>query len=132
MARKFHRDGSSPAPHQVFVFGSNLSGIHGAGAARAAHQHYDAEWGVAEGMTGRSYAIPTVTKNIAGPLSLEVIAGHVRTFIAFATAHPDTEFFVTRIGCGLAGHKDSDIAPLFASAPANCSLPDTWAQYTQG
>ena len=131
-ARKFHRDGSAPELTQLFVFGSNLSGIHGAGAARAAYDHYGAEWGVAEGLTGESYAIPTVAARIAGPISLADISDSVNRFIEFAKATPAAEFFVTRIGCGLAGHRDQDIAPMFAGAPSNCSLPDTWAQYIKG
>jgi len=131
-ARKFHRDGSAPALNQLFVFGSNLSGIHGAGAARAAYDSYGAEWGVAEGLMGNSYAIPTVRARIAGPLSLPEINEAVSRFIDFAKAAPSVEFLVTRIGCGLAGHRDQDIAPMFSGAPINCSLPDTWAQYIKG
>lgn len=130
--RKFHADGTPPKPGQVFVFGSNLSGIHGAGAARAAHQFYGATWGVASGLMGQSYAIPTVKARIAGALSLEQIAEHVAIFLAFAEANPQTEFLVTRVGCGLAGHRDADIAPMFSGAPFNCSLPDTWAKHIQG
>lgn len=131
-AHTFHPDGSAPPDGAVFVFGSNLSGYHGGGAARAAHKLYGAEWGVAEGRTGRCYALPTVQHGIAGPLSLAEIAAAIERFIAHAAAHPDTKFFVTRVGCGLAGHRDADIAPMFAAAPINCSLPDTWAQFTQG
>lgn len=131
-ARKFHADGTSPSIDQVFVFGSNLSGFHGGGAARAAHQLYGAEWGVAEGLTGNTYAIPTVKEHIAGPLTVEQISEAVSRFIDFAKANPDRHFFVTRIGCGLAGHCDQDIAPMFSAAPINCSLPDTWAQYIKG
>lgn len=129
---RFHPDGSSPKSRQVFVFGSNLSGIHGGGAARAAHREYGAVWGVAEGLTGHSYAIPTVQEGIAGPLTLEEIDQAARRFLDFATAHPEIQFFVTRIGCGLAGHKDADVAPMFASAPNNCSLPDTWKHVCGG
>lgn len=128
MSRAYHADGSKPTPGQVFVFGSNLSGYHGGGAARAAHEHYGAEWGVAEGMTGQSYALPTVKENIAGPLSLDAIRLGVSKFLAHASANPETEFLVTRVGCVLAGHKDADIAPMFSSAPDNCSLPDTWRE----
>ena len=131
MSRRTHADGSKPRPDQVFVFGSNLSGIHGGGAARAAHQLYGAEWGFAEGRTGRCYAIPTVQERIAGPLALDAISTSVARFIEHAAANPETLFFVTRIGCGLAGHKDADVAPMFAAAPANCSLPDTWAEFTE-
>lgn len=129
---RYHLDGVAPAPHQVFVFGSNLSGIHGGGAARAAHDHYGAMWGVAEGLTGDSYALPTVQKNIAGPLTLDEIEGYVRNFLSFAHANPTVEFFVTRVGCGLAGHKDQDIAPMFADAPDNCVLPEPWREILEG
>jgi|JI10StandDraft_1071094.scaffolds.fasta_scaffold714894_2 hypothetical protein len=123
---RYHIDGTAADDGQVFVFGSNLSGIHGAGAARAARTQYGAQWGVAEGPTGEAYAIPTVQAQIAGPLSLDEIRAAVDRFIAYATAHPESQFFVTRIGCGLAGHRDRDVAPMFATAPENCSLPDTW------
>lgn len=132
MSRKYHADGCAPLPGQIFVFGSNLSGIHGGGAARAAHQFYGAAWGVASGLMGQSYGIPTVQAHIAGPLSLEQIAKHVAAFLAFAEVNPQAEFLVTRIGCGLAGHQDQDIAPMFADAPLNCSLPKTWAPHIQG
>lgn len=127
--RHFHRDGTSPPTDHVFVFGSNLSGIHGAGAARAAHQHYGAQWGIARGRTGQSYALPTVRERIAGPLSLEAIQREVEIFLHHAATHPEDRFFVTRVGCVLAGHSDNDIAPMFRDAPMNCSLPDTWANY---
>lgn len=126
---KYHVDGSSPKVGQIFVFGSNLSGIHGAGAAAAAHKHYGAEWGAAEGMTGQCYALPTVKKEIRGPRSLSKIKESVDRFLAYATAHPETEFMVTRVGCGLAGHADADIAPMFEDAPSNCSLPETWRSF---
>jgi len=128
----YHKDGSAPPANQIFCFGSNLSGIHGAGAARAARELYGARWGEAEGIMGMSYAIPTVQKQIAGALSLDEIRSAIDRFLSFATAHPATSFFVTRIGCGLAGHKDADIAPMFANAPVNCSLPDTWKPIIEG
>lgn len=127
----YHKDGSQPLPHQIFVFGSNLSGIHGAGAALAARLHYGAILGVPRGPTGRSYALPTVKHNVAGPLTLAQIQEEVQTFLEYARANPRQDFFVTRVGCGLAGHKDADIAPMFAKAPINCSLPDTWASYLE-
>lgn len=127
--RKFHADGTSPADGQVFVFGSNLSGMHGGGAARAAHQKYGAKLGVAEGRTGQSYAIPTVRAQIAGPLPLVDIKPAVDRFLHHAATHPEDRFFVTRIGCGLAGHRDEDVAPLFRDAPANCSIPLPWLHF---
>ena len=131
MKRVFHADGSQPAAGQVFVFGSNMSGYHGGGAARAAHQLYGAEWGVAEGRTGRSYAIPTVKAQIAGPLGLDAIRLAVSSFLHHAATHPEDSFLVTRVGCGLAGHMDEDIAPMFRDAPLNCSLPQPWRVYVE-
>ena len=128
---KYHRDGSQPAPNQIFVFGSNLSGIHGAGAARAAWMEYGAQRGVGEGITGNSYALPTVRHGIRGPLPLNDIEEAAQRFIQFALLTPDQEYFITRIGCGLAGYHDSQIAPLFKDAPTNCSLPVTWQPYLE-
>lgn len=127
--RTYHKDGSSPGPSEVFVFGSNLSGIHGAGAARHAYDWYGAQWGVGFGLMGGSFAIPTVQKNIAGPLPLEEIKKYVDQFLAHARNNRETDYFVTRIGCGLAGHEDKDVAPMFKEAPLNCSLPDPWKKY---
>ena len=73
----------------------------------------------------------TVREHIAGPLSLDAIRLAISKFLEHAQARPEQPFFVTRIGCGLAGHKDADVAPLFNAAPANCSLPDTWANYIE-
>lgn len=131
MTRTYHRDGTRPTQGAIFVFGSNLSGIHGAGAAKAALDFFGAVWGVAEGMTGQCYAIPTVRRGIAGPLELDAIRLSVSKFLHYAATHPEDRFFVTRIGCGLAGHKDADVAPMFRDAPLNCSLPDTWQQYVE-
>ena len=109
----------------IFVFGSNLAGMHGGGAAAFARLSCGAEMGVAIGRTGRAYAIPTVDAQIQ-PLPLERIRFNVATFLAYAAAHPEMTFEVTRIGCGIAGFTDDQIAPLFAGAPENCSLPDGW------
>lgn len=109
----------------VFVFGSNLNGAHGRGAARHARTYLGAEDGVAEGMTGAAYALPTKDEKLQ-PLPLEAIADYVRRFIEHARSNPDTLYLVTRIGCGLAGYSDDDIYPLFADAPSNCMLPGVW------
>jgi hypothetical protein len=127
--RRFHDDGTAPADGQVFVFGSNLSGRHAGGAARAAADLYGAADGISEGLTGRSYALPTVQADLAGPLPLEAVAEAVARFLAFAQANPDTSFHVTRVGCGIAGFTDEQIAPLFAAAPDNCSLPKPWESF---
>ena len=125
----YHPDGAAPESHQIFVFGSNMSGVHRGGAALAANLHYGANWGVTEGPTGRSYALPTVKEHIAGPLPRGDIAGYVCNFIEYAKRHTEVEFFVTRVGCGLAGHKDEDIAPMFRAAPPNCVMPEPWRRY---
>ena len=101
---------TSLLPNQIFVFGSNLQGAHGGGAARAACKHFGAIWGQGIGLQGQSYAIPTMQ----GPVSS--IKPYVDEFIDFARKHPEYEFLVTRIGCGIAGFKDADIAPLFKDA----------------
>ena len=109
----------------VFVFGSNEAGRHGAGAALFARENHGAVYGVGVGRTGDSYAIPTKDKNIK-TLPLAVIEKYVSEFIKYAAQHPATVFNVTRIGCGLAGYKDEDIAPMFKDAPSNCNLPKEW------
>lgn len=102
--------------HEVFVFGSNLSGIHGAGAAKLAYDKFGAEWGVGVGLTGRCYAIPTKSEGITRTLTVTEIQPYVDMFLRIATVNPTTHFLVTEVGCGLAGHKVEDIAPLFERA----------------
>ena len=109
----------------IFVFGSNLAGIHGAGAARFAVINHGARYRQGIGLQGNSYAIPTKDHHIK-TLPLDEIQKHVDVFIQFAKEHSLLEFQVTRIGCGLAGYTDSDIAPMFKDAPSNCQLPDGW------
>lgn len=106
----------------VFVFGSNLAGRHGKGAALAARQCYGAVYGQGIGRQGMAYAIPTKGRFLQS-LSLDVIAGHVRDFLAHARENPEVTFNVTPIGCGLAGYSPEDIAPMFRGAPKNCELP---------
>ena len=115
---------SSLKPDEVFVFGSNLQGHHGGGAARAAQMRFGAIWGKGVGLQGQSYAIPTMQ---GGP---ETIKPYVDQFIAFAKEHVELFFYVTRIGCGIAGFKDQDIAPLFMEALAveNICLPESFAK----
>ena len=114
----------------IFVFGSNEGGYHGAGAARYAREKKGAQMGVAFGMTGNSFAIPTKDKTIRLTLPLPVIKVYVHAFLWEATnMHTDKEFQVTRIGCGLAGLKDEDIAPMFMNAPLNCQFDETWKPF---
>jgi hypothetical protein len=103
---------TSLEPNQIFVFGSNLAGRHGKGAAKIALQRFNASYGQPEGLQGQSYAIPTKDKRLT-TLPLEKISSHVQTFLSFAASHPHLEFLVTPIGCGLAGYQEQDIAPLF-------------------
>lgn len=101
---------SSLAENEIFVFGSNLSGSHGGGAALAAYRHFGAEWGAGVGLQGKSYAIPTMQGGV------ETIKPYVDEFIRFAKANAHLTFLVTRIGCGIAGFRDNEIAPLFKEA----------------
>lgn len=110
----------------IFVFGSNLAGIHGGGAARVAFHKHDAQWGVGEGRMGDSYAIPTKEADVFTSRPLVDVAGSVETFLEYAVANPDLEFRVTRIGCGLAGFSDEEIAPMFKHAPSNCLFDLVW------
>lgn len=110
--------------NEVFVFGSNLAGHHGGGAARAAVKKFGAIMGQGVGLQGQSYAIPTMQGGV------ETIQPYVDEFINFAKSHPELKFYVTRIGCGIAGFKDEEIAPLFADALGvdNIILPKVFAE----
>lgn len=114
----------------VFCFGSNELGRHGAGAALVAYKKYGARMGFSYGHMssnwGDSFAIPTKDQKLK-PLSTHRIGGYVQGFLAYAEGHPELEFQVTRIGCGLAGHKDYDIAPMFKFAPNNLLFDEKWA-----
>ena len=110
---------------RIFTFGANRAGRHGKGAALFARQHRGAIYGVGEGLQGYSYAIPTKDERLR-VLPLWAIEWHVVRFLAFALSRPDLTFEVTKIGCGLAGYYEWQIAPMFAGAPANCELPDGW------
>ncbi len=105
--------------NEIFVFGSNLAGHHKGGAAWAALHKFGAVWGVGVGLQGQSYAIPTMQGGV------ETIRPYVDQFIEFAKMHPELVFLVTRIGCGIAGFRESEIAPLFKQAKevGNIVLP---------
>ena len=110
---------TSLQPNEIFVFGSNLAGMHGGGAARIALMNFGAVMGNGVGIQGQSYAIPTMQGGI------ETISPYVDDFIEYAKAHPQQQFLVTPIGCGIAGFVPEEIAPLFAKAMEvkNISLP---------
>ena len=112
----------------IFVFGSNLAGRHGKGAARFAVVHHGAHYGQGYGIQGSAYAIPTKDKQLE-TLPLETILNFVSAFLRYARQHPSKRFKVTRIGCGLAGYNDSDIAPMFEEAPENCIFDKAWAEF---
>ena len=97
------------ADGEIFVFGSNFQGAHMGGAARVAKEKYGAVWGIGEGLQGKSYAIPTME-------GLENLAPAVQRFTSFARQHKELKFFVTAIGCGIAGYQPEEIAPMFLDA----------------
>ena len=109
-------------PDEIFVFGSNLSGMHGGGAALVAYRKFGAVWGQGVGLQGQSYGIPTMQGGV------ETIRPYVDEFILFAGEHPELTFLVTRIGCGIAGFTDDEISPLFKKAHSieNIVLPEGW------
>ncbi len=113
----------------IFVFGSNLAGIHGAGAAKTARSVWGAELGVGEGRTGSAYALPTKDAKLKSR-TLEEIKESVDRFIEYAKDNTDLTFAVTRVGCGLAGYTEDQIAPMFENAPSNCILPPGWERST--
>lgn len=115
-------------PGEVFVFGSNESGIHGGGAARFAFDHFGAIYGNGYGPQGQCFAIPTKDWFI-DVLDLETIATYVNRFINYAINKPKQTFIVTKLGCGLAGWTVEDIAPLFQGAKneRNIILPKEFA-----
>jgi hypothetical protein len=126
---EFHKDGTLPQNGEVFVFGSNLSGIHGAGAAKVARDQFGAQYGLGFGPFDRTFAIPTKDWQIE-TLDLPIIAGFVQSFCLYTKTSSD-KFFVTRVGCGLAGYKDEQIAVMFLGAK-NCSFPEEWRQWLDG
>ncbi|MBQ6226626.1 MAG: hypothetical protein IJJ73_10040 [Bacteroidaceae bacterium] len=109
-------------PGEIFVFGSNLQGAHAGGAARIAYNNFGAIWGQGVGLQGQSYGIPTMQGGV------ETVRPYVNEFIQFAKDHPELTFLVTRIGCGIAGFTDAQIAPLFEKAHSieNVILPEGW------
>ena len=110
--------------NEIFVFGSNLQGMHGGGAARLAYEKFGAIWEQGVGLQGQSYGIPTMYGGV------EDIKPYVDEFIEFAKSHPELTFLVTRIGCGIAGFRDEEIAPLFKECIEidNVILPRSFIQ----
>ncbi len=116
---------------QVFVFSSNLLGVHGKGSALEARLHHNAHLGVGVGRTGDSYAIPTKRRPTMNPndiMSVDEIRPYVTDFLKYAKDHPELTFSVVAIGCGLAGHKPEEMGPLFKRLTSNVNLPHGWRQ----
>jgi hypothetical protein len=113
----------------VFVFGSNLAGRHGKGAALTARQYYGAKYGVGVGLYGSSYAIPTKDEDLQ-ILDLDIIKSHIRDFVKFTQDNPNRHFYVTAVGTGLSRFKHSDIAPHFKGC-RGCWFPDIWKEYLE-
>lgn len=124
------RPDHTPDNPAVFVFGSNLAGIHGAGAALYASRDLGAVRTIGEGPMPepshpRCYALPTKGRYLR-PLPLIVIGSHVWRFLRYAHIRDDLRFYVSPVGCGLAGYTAASIAPMFVGAPSNCDLPEGW------
>lgn len=117
--------------NMVFVFGSNLAGNHGAGAARYALDNHGAIYGQGMGHQGNSYAIPTKDSNL-NTMRLSTISEYVDMFLEYARKNPHLTFKVTRVGCGLAGYSSDDIAPMFIGASDNCYFDTEWYGYLGG
>lgn len=115
-------------PNEIFVFGSNLAGAHGGGAARLAYNRFGAIWGQGVGLQGQSYGIPTMHGGV------EAIKPYVDEFIRFAKEHQELKFLVTKIGCGIAGFTIEEIAPLFREAidVENVILPEDFVEVLYG
>jgi hypothetical protein len=112
------------APNQIFVFGSHLTGHHAGGAARQAVDRFGAIVGQGEGLQGQSYAIPTMHGEA-------VFRTAIQTFVAFAAEHPELEFLLTRVGCGIAGYPENNVIAIFRDAlpagwPENIVPPAGW------
>lgn len=126
----FNGEFSELLPNEIFVFGSNLGGIHGSGAAKVARYKFGAVWGQGIGFTGNCYAIPTKDHQIK-TLPLLTIKKYVNLFKAQAALAVNKKFIVTQIGCGLAGYAAGDIAPMFIDSPENCIFDEAWKEYLE-
>lgn len=133
MRVRTHAEFTSPDPtdpDNIFVFGSNSTGEHFGGAARVAFEQFGAKWGHVSGLCGQSYAIATMALRGDDP-SFSKLEPQIKTFLSLVKAMPNHLFFLTRIGCGIAGLKDEDVAPLFGPIQPNISYPEKWAEIIQ-
>jgi hypothetical protein len=125
---RWHKDHTTPRGGWIWVFGSNTAGRHGKGEAKVAHVSFGARYKIGRGLTGNAYAIPTKDGNLK-VLPIADIKASIQEFLQYATEHPKLQFFVTRVGCDLAGFRNEEIAPLFAGAPLNCSFAEEWRDF---
>lgn len=116
--------------NEIFVFGSNEAGRHGQGAAKIARRHFGAQYGVGFGKYKQSYAIPTKDRFIE-TLGIGKISEYIDEFLHYTKSTPELIFVVTKIGCGLAGYSNSEIAPLFKQASDNCKFHVDWREYLE-
>lgn len=112
-------------PNEIFVFGSNTAGRHGAGAAKVAHDKFGAEYGVGEGLTGQSYALPTLNGALEKRALVEISRSALK-FKRFAEANPHLTFYLTKVGCGLAGFDEEEMKQMFYYLPVNVIVPKGW------
>ena len=110
------------APNEVFVFGSNAEGHHGGGAALIAYRDFGAVWGEGHGHHGSTYAVDTMS-------GLDVLAAEAREFVAYTIAHPELRFLLTPVGCGIAGYRPEQVAPLFAEVPSTVTVPQSFVPF---
>lgn len=115
---------------KIFVFGSNEAGRHGAGAARTARIQYGAVYSIGYGHTGDCFAIPTLDVNLK-PLPTWKLPAYINGFLAYASGRPDLDFIVTRVGCGLAGLTDGNVAPLFRDSSDNVQFDEAWKPWLE-
>lgn len=112
-------------PNEIFVFGSNMYGHHVGGAAKLAYDQFGAEWGINEGLAGQTYAFPTLEREMT-KRGMRALANSRDRLFATARALPDKIFYLTKVGCGIAGYPEEEIKPLFADMPANVIKPKGW------
>lgn len=122
------KDYANTPDDRIFVFGSNLAGRHGAGAAKFAVDYRGAIYGRGVGPQGQSFALPTLDADLK-KLSLDEVAAFGVYFLIYAKLHPELKFQLTAVGCGLAGFTSAEIAPIFFDAPRNVDWPPEWAEY---
>lgn len=112
-------------PNQIFVFGSNVNGEHLGGAAKQAYKDFGATWGIGEGISGHSYAFPTLDRKMK-PRSILNLKESVKKLYSMCELFNHCEFLLTKVGCGIAGYKEKFMKSLFKNPPNNLILPEDW------